>query len=144
MPSKSPLEIEGFEYDWLARDADGHVALFSTAGGGYAPPEFLEDTDAHDAAIEAIIAAPPVSPARFAPRLKAGSKNTWELVAQRGLFAFDSDFHGGPYRAVAAPELALKVEALPPLVARVVERLEFPQLRFQELSLVSKESLERR
>jgi hypothetical protein len=33
MTSKAPEEILGLEFDWLASDADGHVALFSTAGG---------------------------------------------------------------------------------------------------------------
>src|SRR5262245_52257163 len=50
--AKSADEILGLEFDWLASDADGHVALFSTAGGGFAPDEFLSDTDAHDRAID--------------------------------------------------------------------------------------------
>lgn len=48
MVNKSRDEIHGLEFDWLARDADGNVALLSTAGGGYAPEEFLRDTDLHD------------------------------------------------------------------------------------------------
>jgi hypothetical protein len=31
---KSADDILGWDVDWLARDADDHVALFSTAGGG--------------------------------------------------------------------------------------------------------------
>jgi hypothetical protein len=46
--------IDGMEADWLACDADDCVALFSTAGGGYAPREFLKDIDAHGSAIEDI------------------------------------------------------------------------------------------
>jgi hypothetical protein len=34
---KSAIEIQGFEYDWLGVDDSGCVALFSTAGAGYAP-----------------------------------------------------------------------------------------------------------
>jgi hypothetical protein len=34
---KVASDIRGHEYDWLARDADDHVALFSAAEGGYAP-----------------------------------------------------------------------------------------------------------
>ena len=56
MTAKSADQVLGFEYDWLASDVDGHVALFSTAGGGYAPNEFLRDTAEHDAAIELILA----------------------------------------------------------------------------------------
>ena len=54
MTAKSASEIVGLEFDWLACDADGHVGFFSTAGGGCAPEAFLRDTDAFDAAIEAI------------------------------------------------------------------------------------------
>src|SRR5262245_7550067 len=110
MAAKSAEEIVGLELDWLANDADGHVALFSTAGGGYAPHELLRDTEAHDAAIEAILGTPVSTQARFAPQLAAGHENTWLMVAERGLYAFDSDAQGGPYRCVAAPAVPVRVE----------------------------------
>jgi hypothetical protein len=49
MPSteKSAIEILGLEYDWIGHDEDGRVALFSTAGTGYAQEAFLRGTDAH-------------------------------------------------------------------------------------------------
>lgn len=68
MTSKTPEEIVGLEYDWLASDADGYVALFSTAGGRWAPQEFLEVTDAHDRAIDAIKSTAPRTLARFVGR----------------------------------------------------------------------------
>src|SRR5262245_42224964 len=102
MTKKSPADIRGLEYDWIGMDADGHVAFFSTAGGGYAPDELLRDTDLYDEAIEAILAVPARTEARFAPALAPGRENTWKLMAERGLFAFDSDPHGGPYRLVSA------------------------------------------
>jgi hypothetical protein len=93
-------DLLGTEYDWLTQDADGHVGLFSTAGGGYVPEKAWRHINAHDAAIAAILALPPSTTARFAPEVGAGLENTWRLVAERGLFAFDSD-HGGPYNLVA-------------------------------------------
>jgi hypothetical protein len=42
MTTKSPVEILGFEYDWLGSDGDGRVALFSTAGGSHAPEALRE------------------------------------------------------------------------------------------------------
>lgn len=48
MAQETQDSIQGFEYDWLACDQDGFVGFFSTAGGGYAPDEFLQDVDAHD------------------------------------------------------------------------------------------------
>ena len=138
---KSADDPLGFEFDWLARDADDHVGLFSTAGGGYAPPEFLRDTDAHDAGIEAILALRASTTVRFAPQLRPGLTNTWRLVAERGLFAFDSDSHGGPYLLVAAPDTPALATELPPIVARVLENLQYRHLQFTALTTISSDSL---
>jgi hypothetical protein len=142
--AKSAADIQGFEYDWLATDGEGHVALFSTAGAGYAPDEYLQDTDAHDAAVDAILAERPSTMARFAPELKPGLRNTWRMVADRGLFAFDSDPNGAPYRLVAAPERPVSLDQLPTEVAAVAARIVFHHLRFATLVEVSHELLQRR
>jgi hypothetical protein len=132
--AKNPTDICGLEYDWLATDADGHVAFFSTAGGGYAPDEFLSDTDLHDAAIEAILALPALTDARFAPSLPPGHQNTWKLMAERGVFAFDSDPHGGPYRLVSAPQQPARASDLPEAVVRAATRFVLAHLRFAHTS----------
>ncbi|WP_437963184.1 hypothetical protein WMF04_25955 [Sorangium sp. So ce260] len=142
--TKSAQEILGLEFDWLASDADGFVALFSTAGGGYVPDEFLRDTDAHDAAIDVVLASPASTAARFAPQLPPGSKNTWRMVAERGLFAFDSDLYGGPYRMVAAPANPIRIVELPRLVIDVVERLKLRQVRFAGRTAIPTELLQER
>lgn len=132
MTSMSREQIAGFEYDWLACDAAGHVALFSTAGSGHAPEEFLRDPDAHDAAIAAILAHPSSTTAKVAPAIAPGLTNTWKMVAERGLYAFDGDPSGGPYRLVAAPDRPVRVTSMPAQVAEVVSRLALP-LRFAEM-----------
>ena len=139
-----PTDIQGFEYDWLACDAEGHVGFFSTAGAGYAPPELIEDTGAYDAAIEAIFAMPPSTRARFAPVVGAGCINTWQLMAERGVFAYDSDPTGGPYRLVSQPEHPISIDSLPIAVAAVVRRVVLGTLRFAELREVSGDGLARR
>ena len=133
MTSKAPEEIMGLEFDWLVSDADGHVALFSTVGSGWAPKELLDDTDAHDRAIDAIAHAVPRTHALFAPQLADGLPNTWQLMAERGLFAFDSDPHGGPYRLVAAPAAPISVDEVPPPGNAVARHLALPNLRFSQL-----------
>lgn len=137
MTAKSSADIRGLEYDWLATDADGHVAFFSTAGGGYAPDEFLRDTDVHDAAITVILGLPARTEARFAPSVTTGCQNTWKLMAERGLFAFDSDPQGGPYRLVSAPKQPIRANELLEGAVRAPTRLVFADLRFAELSEVS-------
>lgn len=124
--SKMTADIQGIEYDWLGCDSNGHIALFSTAGAGYAPPEFLRDTDAHDIAIQEILALPSTTEVRFFPVVGSGLVNTWRLVAERGLYAYDCDPSGGPYRLVAAPVVAAKADALPRAVLEVATRVRCP------------------
>ncbi len=140
---KSATDILGYEFDWLARDADDYVALFSTAGGGYAPEEFLRDTDAHQAAIDAILALPASTRVRFAPVLTSEHQNTWFLVAERGLFAFDADPNGGPYQLIAAPDRPVRATALPASVTGVLRELQFQLIRFDTIGTLSDDSLRR-
>jgi hypothetical protein len=130
----TPADTQGLEYDWLASDADGHVALFSTAGGGRVPDEFLRDVDLYDAAIKVILRLPTRTGARFAPTLPAGLQNDWKLMAERGLFAFDSDPNGGPYRVVSAPNEPMRLTELPEEVAAIAGRIVFDDLRFAALT----------
>jgi hypothetical protein len=141
MGAKSADEILGAEYDWLACDGDGHAALFSTAGGGYAPDEFLRDTDAHAAAIRAVLACRATTSARFAPALAPKYENTWKLVAERGLFAFDADVNGGPYQLVAAPDVAIDAVHLPEVAVVAMRSLTFPRLRFAVVTTLAEQDL---
>lgn len=140
MTPKTPADIQGLEYDWLGSDDHGCVALFSTAGAGYAPKAFLLDTDAHDVAIHAVLALPATTTTKFAPDLAPDLINTWRLVAERGLYAYDCDLNGGPYRLVAAPAVPVQVDALPPDVATVATAVRC-SLRFERTSIVTDEVL---
>lgn len=103
------FDIGGLEYDWIGRDMDGHIALFSTAGIGYAPDEFLRDTDLHDEKIDRIISSSETTYARFYPPVTRGRVNTWRIFAERGMYAYDCDVSTGAYRLVAAPQAATHV-----------------------------------
>jgi hypothetical protein len=124
-------DIQGLEYDWLAVDAEGFVGLFSTAGAGYAPEGFLQDIAAFDSVIETILSMPPVTPATCSRELPIGRTNTWKLMAERGLFAFDSDPLGGPYRLIAAPQSPVALLDLPASVRAVVGRIVLPSVAFR-------------
>lgn len=137
MAPKTVDDIAGLEFDWLAMDADGHVALFSTAGGGYAPVSFLAETNAHADAIEAVLALTPTTTARFAPKLSPKYDNTWKSMADRGFFAYDSDINGTPYRLVAAPEVPLKAEQLPITIVQLLASTTLKQVRFGALELAT-------
>lgn len=134
-------DILGFEYDWLATDAAGRVALFSTAGGGYAPAAMLRDVESHDRAIAAMLGTAPSTTARFAPQVAAGLTNTWLLAAERGLYAFDSDPNGGPYRLVAAPTDPASVDALPAEAATAAKGVSLRTINFEDRTEISNELL---
>ncbi len=137
---KAPTDVLGFEYDWLGSDDSGCVALFSTAGAGFAPKAFLRDTDAHDTAIQAVLALPATTQPRFAPDLAPGLINTWRLVAERGLYAYDCDPNGGHYRLVAAPAVPARVDSLPLAVANVATAVRCP-LCFEYLPIITDDVL---
>lgn len=126
----SAIDLEGREYDWLACDRDRRVALFCTAGGGYAPDALVQDPDGYDAAIDAILSLAASTDVWFAPTSDGPFQDPWRLVAERGLFAYDSDAHGGPYHLVAVPEQAIFLDALPPAIAAVAGRIVLRSISF--------------
>jgi hypothetical protein len=130
MTVKTPTDILGTEYDWLATDEDGHVAMFSTAGGGFAPATFLRDTDAHDAAIRALIAVPPSSELALSTGLTPRVDDMWDELAKRGVYAYDSSYSGGPYELIAAPATPVNVDELPKEIAAIAKRIRIPGIRF--------------
>lgn len=140
--AKTAEDIRGLEFDWLATDEAGCTGLFTTAGAGYAPNEFLRDTEAHDAAIDEILALPASSAAKFAPTLPSDLVNTWLLVAERGLYAFDSDPNGGPYHCVAAPVTPVRLGALPERVGRLVAEIRLG-FRFDDHPVITDDLLNR-
>jgi hypothetical protein len=140
MTKRSP--IEGLEYDWIAIDTDGYVALFSTAGAGHAPDEFLRDTEAHDAAIEVLLGLEPTTTVRFAPLIGPNRKNTWQSVAERGVFAFDSDPAGGPYRLVSAPVSPAHASTFPTVVRDAASAIVL-EVRFREIGVVPELALKK-
>lgn len=143
MAAKVLKNIRGFEYDWLALDADDRVIFFSTAGGGYAPDAFREDTEAHKAAIAELLATRMSTSADFAPILNAACVNTWQAVAERGLYAFDSDPNGDPYKLVAAPVKPARLGDLPAGVVSIARKIKLSRLRCTGLTegAVIKDSL---
>ena len=123
-------QILGGEYDWLGVDSNGHVGLFSTAGGGRTPRAVLVDVDAHEVGLDALMARSATTSARFFPQVRKGLENDWRAAAERGVFAFDSDVYGSPYRLVAAPERPIGLADLPLAAATAAGRVRLGHLCF--------------
>jgi len=134
-------DVQGFEHDWLASDTEGRVALFSTAGGGYAPDAFIASIATFDEAIDAILLMPPISVATCTRELPDGLENTWKLIAERGFFAYDSDPLGGPYRLIAAPLNPVALANLPVPIRNVAGTIVLPSVAFKRAREITEEQI---
>jgi hypothetical protein len=134
-------DLIGWDFEWLASDAEGHVGLFTTAGGGYMPDRAWHDIDALDAALDAVFGVPASTTARFAPEVRAGFRNVWREAAERGLFTFDSDIDGVPYGLVASPMTPLHASEFPAIAASFLNQMQYPLLNFATATTISADSL---
>ena len=143
MTAKRAEDIQGYEYDWLACDEHGYVAMFSTAGGGYAPKEFLAATDRYDEALDLLKSGGAITSASIAPHVAEGLPNTWKDLAERGIFSYDSDVTGRPYHLVGAPTTPVHIDELHPLVAGVVKRIVLRGVRLGQQARILREDIVR-
>jgi hypothetical protein len=133
------LENTGLDVEWLASDAEGYVALFSSRGGAIPPDAVLQDLDTHLRAIEALLAGPVLTRPLFAP--PAPANDHWRAMTERGLFVYHCAPGGGAYRLAAAPEIPIRALELPEIAGLLVEALRFDQLRFRHVHSVTPDVL---
>lgn len=88
---RSAQEIVGVEFDWLAIDREGRLALFATAGSGMAPRSAMDASESLDAALS-LIKTP-----------NWGSLQVWDDYASVGLYVYDWDVSMGVYRRLRTP-----------------------------------------
>jgi hypothetical protein len=129
----------GLEFDWLASDAEGCVALFASAGGEMPPDAVLRDLDAHVRALGDLLAAPAFTRPLFAP--SGAGEGRWRAAAERGLFVYRCSLRGGPYRLAAAPETPVRALHLAVGPGLLVQALRFSQLRFRHIQSVAPDVL---
>lgn len=102
-------DLNGIEFDWFAKDSDGNLALFATAGEGFFPTSVEAHHTKHMSISESL------------PSPNIGTKSVWSDYAALGLYVFDWDLPGGPYKLRATPmkqassELVSDIEAVPQL-----------------------------
>jgi hypothetical protein len=115
-------KLIGLEFDFLAIDRDGHVALFATAGYGPIPEAALTLTDdeqllsVEDVALRALA----IVGAWQELGRGAGKCQEWRELGSRGLFVFDWKHREGPYELVVSPSRALNADELTAPLRRVV------------------------
>ena len=99
-------EIVGVEFDWLAIDREGRLALFATAGSGMAPRSAVDASVSLDAVLS-LIEVP-----------NWGSPQVWDDYASVGLYVYDWDLSTDVYRRLRAP-----VGATDPLLLASVDTM---------------------
>lgn len=125
--------FSNLEFDWLASDADGFVALFSSAGFGPVPEELPPQVDAIDQALDRMKALPLTSDETPAD---AAEPDEWVAAAQRGFFAFDWAHDHDRYEIEAMPKRPLRLDAIQDEAIReMVSRVRIP-VRFSHLRWV--------
>jgi hypothetical protein len=123
-------ELPGMEFDWLAADENGNLALMLSSGVGRVPEVTLESEETLFA-LHLFLDELPLSEPLSIPE---GSFQA--LLAQpqrRGLYVYDADAGAvdesgrtGQYTLVAAPAVPLNLAALPKPLLGGVARLTGP------------------
>lgn len=110
-----PRELDGIEASWLAVDAHGRVAIFTTSGEGPIPETALASIEAGEESIQMLPEASSYQLLTSVPR-----PTDFVSFARRGVFAYDwSDVHRtaskalGAYELQALPMSPLQISQLP-------------------------------
>lgn len=124
-------EFSNLELDWLACDADGFVAMFSSAGFNAVPEESVPVADSLDAALDRIKALPV---AGEATSISGGTTpDDWIATARRGFFAFDWAHMRDRYQLEASPSRPIHIDEIPDdVISDVAKRVRIP-VRFSQL-----------
>ncbi|MFB9684938.1 hypothetical protein [Amycolatopsis plumensis] len=101
----------GIEFDWLAVDSSGALAVLTSAGYGPVPKAVSEHAEAVDAALERINTWPQVGDSISQPS-ETGDYTDWRDLAARGFYAYDWKDSSGPYVRLAVPTTPLTVDNL--------------------------------
>ncbi len=99
----------GVEFDWFAHDSDGCIALFSSGGSAQVPP-ILE---ARESQVEVLLAELDL-PYGLPP---------WSRAATLGLFAYDVNLNGGPYRRMSKPAQPLQLQDATPKLRTLAQQI---------------------
>lgn len=114
-------DLHGFEWDFLALDRHGSIAVLTTAGEGAIPPAVVRERALVELAVGALgkLAARGESiDLRTQDRL-SGNYSDWFELSRRGLFTYDWNLlHDGPYERVSAPTMPMRVGEVDPAIAK--------------------------
>lgn len=124
--SNTREELSGTEWDFLAVDQDGSLAILSTAGYGPIPSVVLNAASVVNAATGMLPELRMIGQSIDSRVDRAGDYSDWYELSRRGLYAYDWRVHRGPYERVSTPTVALSLNGTPPGIAQAAELLRLP------------------
>lgn len=92
--------LRGSEFDFVALDGSGHLAVVSTAGYGPIPEDFLNRVEREAERVDAIRAWAPTGGFTKVGK-QGGDLSFWTALSERGVYCFDWNYHCGPCLAVS-------------------------------------------
>ena len=96
------------EFDWLAKDEEGYLAFFTTAGRGPIPAE-LDNEESDAISVQEYVLGLPLRGDAIPVTSREADLTDWLEAARRGLFAFDWDFDRQQYELIAKPSSPIQV-----------------------------------
>lgn len=120
-------DLWGREWDFLAVDELGQLAVLSTAGYGPIPAAVLADRESVERAIDEVARLPVTTTAVPADPNRTGNYSDWYDLSSRGFYTFDWLVWHGPYELIATPAEPLQIEYLPNALRAAARLLRVPQ-----------------
>ena len=122
----SRADLWGWEWDFLAVDPVGHVAVLSSAGYGPIPAHVLEVRDAVERAVAIINSMPATRRSVHNHHRRDGDYSDWYASSARGFYTYDWHHHHGPYELISSPAEPLIIATLPAAVRSAASILTIP------------------
>jgi hypothetical protein len=135
-PESSPEYPYGVDYEWIASDAVGQVAVFTTGGAGPIPTWVLKNRVLADGGTELLDGLP--IRGHHELRIVVPRPDDYIRWANQGLFTYDwTDVHRTAglirkYEAFSRPTNAISVAEIPMGLRSLLEGVRFLNLRFSE------------
>jgi len=129
-------DLYGYEWDFLARDHHGFMAVLSSAGYGPIPQAVLDNVTAVESAVETLVGLCVLGESiDLRPPGSTGDHSEWFALSRRGVYTYDWNSTHGSYERVSAPTVALNIMDAEPSIQRAAALLTLP-FRFAEVTRI--------
>lgn len=130
-PSSTAYPV-GTDFEWFACDADGCIAVFTTAGNGPIPTGVLRESSLADALQKSVRNLPNRGGATMLVRLPR--PDSFLRFATQGLFAYDWSvgWLSGRYEMQARPQQPLRLADVPEEFQPLLRELTLSKVRFAD------------